>query len=188
MSKALPRALRPAFAIAAATLFVACADQPQPFGPDTEHELGAQFAAQPAVAQANSIFATIRRVTARYHDLDAAIADGFVFLHECENRPGEGPVGMVYIHVDRLMDGVIDPSLPDGLVYEPGTKGPPKLVAAEFAVPYALWTSPTPPTFLGAEFQREDEFGVYGLHVWVWRHNPEGMFGESNPNVSCEAA
>jgi len=29
---------------------------------------------------------------------------------------------------------------------------------------------------------------VFGLHVWVWRHNPEGMFATTNPNVSCDAA
>jgi hypothetical protein len=26
---------------------------------------------------------------------------------------------------------------------------------------------------------------VYALHVWVWRHNPEGLFAETNPRVSC---
>jgi hypothetical protein len=189
MRKTVIQAFRSTSGIAmAAALFAACADQPQPLAPDTQYPFPAQVAAAPGVAQESAIFATIRRVTARYHDLDAAIADGFVFLHECENRPGEGPVGMVYIHLDRLLDGVIDPALPDGLVYEPSRNGEAKLVAAEFAMPYALWTSPTPPTFLGAEFQREDEFGVYGLHVWVWRHNPHGMFGESNPNVTCDAS
>jgi hypothetical protein len=193
MRNTAPRAFRSTFALAVATLFAACADEPTALDPDAQAGLAPEAAlqagaAQPATAQANKAFATIRAATARYHDLDAAIADGFEFLHECEERPGEGPVGMVYIHFGRLLDGVIDPNQPDGLVYEPSRNGKPKLVAAEFAMPYPLWTSPEPPTFLGAEFQREDEFGVWGLHVWVWRHNPEGMFGESNPNVSCEAA
>ena len=29
--------------------------------------------------------------------------------------------------------------------------------------------------------------GVFGLHVWLWRNNPAGLFAESNPNVSCGA-
>jgi hypothetical protein len=87
--------------------------------------------------------------------------------------------------MQRLLDGAIDPSLPDGLIYEPRTNSPPQLVAVEFAVPYALWTGSQPPTFLGATFQREDEFGVFGLHVWIWRDNPNGLFAETNPNVSC---
>jgi hypothetical protein len=129
--------------------------------------------------------ATLRRVTERYHDLNAAIADGFVFLHGCETRPEEGPVGTVYVHMARLTDGTVDPETPDALIYEPAGNGSPTLVGIEFAVPYPLWTAQEPPEFLGATFQREDEFGVFGLHVWVWRDNPEGLFAEVNPRVSC---
>jgi hypothetical protein len=25
----------------------------------------------------------------------------------------------------------------------------------------------------------------YDLHVWVWDHNPSGMFTQWNPTVSC---
>jgi len=94
----------------------------------------------------------------------------------------------VYVHFGRLMDGIIDPQTPDALIYEPGRKGRPKLVGVEFALPYGLWTSQTPPQFLGATFQPEDEFGVFALHAWVWRTNPEGLFAETNPRVSCGAA
>ena len=52
-------------------------------------------------------------------------------------------------------------------------------------MPYDLWTNPDPPTFFGIPFEREDGFGVYGLHVWLWLHNPDGMFEETNPHVSC---
>jgi hypothetical protein len=135
---------------------------------------------------AAAVIATIQRATARYHNLDAAIADGFVFLHGCETRPDEGPAGMVYVHFGRLLDGIADPASPEALLYEPRTTGRPKLVGVELAIPYALWTQQQPPELLGAEYQREDEFGVYGLHVWVWRANPEGLFAESNPRVSCD--
>lgn len=127
---------------------------------------------------------TVRRVTADYQDLQAALDDGFVFLHPCEERPGEGLVGAVYVHPERLMDGVIDPALPDALVYEPHESGP-QLVAAEFAMPFDLWQESRPPELLGHTFQPEEEFGVWALHVWVWRDNPEGMFAEANPNVTC---
>lgn len=134
------------------------------------------------------VISTIQRATARYHNLEAALADEFVFLHGCEVRPDEGPVGTVYVHLGRLFDGVIDPGLPDALIYEARKNERPRLVGVELAVPVALWNDPDPPAFLGAEFQREDEFGVFGLHVWVWRNNPEGLFAESNPRVSCESA
>ena len=56
--------------------------------------------------------------------------------------------------------------------------------AVEFAV---LDTGQPAPGFLGATFQREEEFGVFGLHAWVWRDNPNGLFAETNPRVSCGA-
>ena len=167
---------QPLATVAAAILLAACADA-APLAPDAQVTLRSAGQADPIGA--------IKRATARYHDLDAAIADGFVFLHGCETRPDEGPVGIVYVHIGRLLDGVIDPATPDALIYQPRANAPPKLLGVEFAVPYALWTSADPPRFMGNEFQPEDEFGVFGLHVWTWTQNPEGLFAESNPNVVC---
>jgi hypothetical protein len=147
----------------------------------------AALATLPENAAFNKTIAQLRSATARYHDINAAIDDGFVFLHECEDRPGEGPVGIVYVNIERLVDGIVDPSAPDALLYEPGKNGQLRLTGAELAIPYALWTEPDPPEFLGASFQREDEFGVFGLHVWIWRHNPDGMFATGNPRISCAA-
>ncbi|HSJ62593.1 MAG TPA: hypothetical protein VK922_01685 [Gemmatimonadaceae bacterium] len=173
-------------AIAAAGVLAACADDTA-VGPDAQPPVVAKAAGSPAETIALSrVVATLQRVTARYHDLDVAIADGFVLLHPCEDRPGEGPVGTVYVHFGRLLDGIADPSSPDALVYEPaGPSGRPKLVGVEFAIPYVLWSDPAPPEFMGHAFQREDEFGVFGLHIWVWRNNPNGLFEEANPKVSC---
>jgi hypothetical protein len=91
----------------------------------------------------------------------------------------------VYVHPERLMDGKIDPAAPEALIYEPRGTGAPVLVGVELVVPYTAWTAQKPPEFLGAAFQPEDEFGVFGLHVWIWRDNPKGLFAESNPSVSC---
>ena len=172
-------------ATAAVALLAACVDE-APLAPDREIAPVSDVAMLRG-SDVNAAIATLRRVTARYHRLEAAIDDGFVLLHPCENRPGEGPVGAVYVHMDRLLDGKIDARSPDALVYQPARNRDvgPKLVAVEFALPYAMWTEPDPPRFLDATFQREDEFGVFALHVWVWRHNPEGLFAETNPRVSC---
>ena len=37
-------------------------------------------------------------------------------------------------------------------------------------------------------FEPVPSAGVWGLHAWVGRHNPEGMFTAWNPLVSCEFA
>lgn len=167
---------------AAAPLFVACSDTP--IAPNQQPAMTAQFATLPTVDTDGAI-ATLQRVTARYHDLNVALNEGFQLLHPCENRPDEGPVGAVYVNFARVLDGVVDPETPDALIYEPTKNGRYRLVGVEFAV---LDAGQQPPTFLGATFQREEEFGVLALHAWVWRHNPEGLFAESNPNVSCGAA
>ena len=185
MMRMTSAALRQTFvAVAAMALLAACADEAA-VGPDLQPVAGAQLAL--SEGHAKEVTATLRRATARYHNLKVAIEEGFVLLHECETRPGEGPVGIVYVHMGRLLDGQIDPATPDALIYEPARNGPPKLVGVEFAIPYALWPSQDAPLFHGASFQREDEFGVFALHAWVWRHNPEGLFAESNPRVSCTA-
>ena len=168
--------------VGAATLVAACAAE-APVAP----EMPALRTANPrADTEEARALATLRAATARYHNLKAATDDGFVFLHGCESRPDEGPVGMVYVHPGRL-DGVIDPREPEALVYEPGENGQARLVGVELAIPYVAWTNAQPPEFLGATFQPEDEFGVWGLHIWLWRQNPEGLFAESNPRVSCAA-
>jgi hypothetical protein len=164
-------------------LLAACADK-APLSPDAQATASLRFAAETSVGNDDPI-GTIKRVTARYHNLQAALDDGFIFLHGCETRPDEGPAGVLYVHIGRLTDGVIDPSKPDALLYEPRENGPPKLLGVELAIPYAMWPEAQPPRFMGAEFQREDEFGVFGLHVWAWTKNPEGMFAEANPDIDC---
>ena len=176
------RRVRFATVVATATLMAACAAD-APVAPERPTLRTASTRVGTEEARA---LATLRAATARYHDLKAATDDGFVFLHGCESRPDEGPVGAVYVHPGRL-DGVIDPREPEALIYEPGENGSAKLVGVELAIPYVAWTNAQPPEFLGASFQPEDEFGVWGLHVWIWRKNPEGLFAESNPRVSCAA-
>ena len=180
---ALPSLGRSLTIVAAVAVFAACAGD-APVAPDRTPAGRAQLATLSGTDTDGAI-TTLQRVTARYHNLQAALDDDFVLLHPCEARGDEGPVGTVYVNIARLMDGVIDPESPDALIYEPATNGALRLVGVEFAVPN---TGQNPPTFLGATFQSEPEFGVYALHAWVWRTNPEGLFAETNPRVSCGEA
>ena len=179
--------------IAAAALFAACSGDNTPAAPRAIPTVAAADAPQldrPSHAPRNRheeerLAETLRRVTARYHNIDAAKRDEFVLLHDCETRLNDEPVGTVYVNMSRLTDGVINPESPDALIYEPTAKGL-ELVGVEFAIPFSL--SHEPPQLLGATFQREDEFGVFALHAWVWRKNPNGLFAETNPRVTCSHA
>jgi len=167
-------------ALVALGTLAACADGSAPTAPERSSELLAPREAAMS-AEANMTLATLRRVTGRYHELQAALDDDFILLHECESIEGEGPVGTVYFNPGRV-DGTIDPQFPEALIYEPSANGKPRLVGVEFAVPNVGQPAPQ---FLGATFQSEEDIGVYALHVWVWRPNPEGMFAETNSRVSC---
>ena len=178
------RRTAPVSALAAAVVLAiaACAD-PAPVAPDAEPSLGRLGAVAAAgAATHNQTLAVLRRATARYHRVEAAEADGFFRLTECEERPGVGGIGVVYVHLGRFLDGVLDPSLPDALLYEPKSDGF-RLVGVEMVVPDVGQTEP--PRFLGVELGEEEEFAAWGIHVWVWSHNPLGMFAVGNPRVSC---
>ena len=58
-----------------ATLLAACVDQP-PLAPVSGEWTTPQLTWLPQAAEAATTVATLRRVTARYHNLDAALADG----------------------------------------------------------------------------------------------------------------
>ena len=130
-------------------------------------------AAEHEVAQA-------RRATAKYHDIEQAIADGYVDFNLYV--PGEG---FHYVKLS-LIDGNFDPAQPEMLLYSP-VPGEDRLELAgvEYLVPLAL--SPNPPAgFTGdADQWRMDSegFGLWELNAWIWLHNPEGVFGHDNPRV-----
>ncbi len=175
-----PTYSRSVLVVAVGAVFGACAEA-TPVAPKQQTPISARS----STMRPEEAILTLQRVTARYHELSLAEKDGFVLLHPCESRGDEGPVGTVYINPSRLFDGVIDPTLPDALIYQPNANGRLDLVGVEFAIPYSL--SPERPQFLGTAFQNEDEFGVYALHAWIWLDNPDGLFAETNPRVSCGA-
>jgi len=178
--------------IAVAVIVAGCSVDHAPSAPQLAATSSAELDVAPLTngrheEQIQRLAATLRRVTARYHNIEVATRDHFVLLHDCEVRLNDEPVGTVYVNLDRLTDGVINPEKPDALIYEPSAKGL-KLVGVEFAIPFTLWPQPNPPQLLGTTFQREDEFGVFALHAWVWRRNPNGIFAETNPRVTCSSA
>jgi hypothetical protein len=64
----------------------------------------------------------------------------------------------------------------------------------EYVVDAAAWHAKNPtttPSLLGQLFHYNGSPNRYGgppfyeLHVWAWKHNPNGMFTDWNPKVSC---
>lgn len=137
-------------------------------------------------AQANALINEVRRATATFHSLDAAAAAGWnVPLTGCIAHPDPAVGGMGYHYVNEsvISDGAADPLQPETLVYAPSPNGL-KLVAVE----YIVFTdqNPTPPELFGQTFHLNPNINAWTLHVWLWKHNPSGLFADFNPSVSCE--
>jgi hypothetical protein len=83
------------------------------------------------------------------------------------------------------MAGTIEVERPEILVYERTEAGEYELVGVEYAVPFDAWSDPDPPTVMGQELKASSGLGLWYLHVWVWRPNPNGLFADWNPTVAC---
>ena len=130
--------------------------------------------------------ATLRRVTASFHDFAKAKAAGWsAQITPCMTDPAAGGMGFHYGNV-ALIDGTARVNEPELLLYEPEKNGRLRLVAVEYIIPYSFHSrSAAPPVLFGREFKQNDTFQLWGLHAWVWKHNPSGMFANWNPRVTC---
>ena len=97
-------------------------------------------------------------------------------------------------HTDFLRPGI--------LIYEPQKDGSLPLVAVENLVFRLAWHdagNAEPPSFHGVPYDlmqddprtKVDEAHMfephYDRHVWIFRDNPNGVFAQFNPKVSCAA-
>jgi len=130
---------------------------------------------------------SVRVATARFHSLEQAHKAGYSSFLSCFDQPGVGGMGQHYVDFS-ILDTTLNPTEPEALVYEIDPTGL-ELVGLEYLVPIAKWTAATPPTLFGQNFYRNDTLGVYFLHAWVWRSNPDGVFTNYNANVKlCPTA
>ena len=130
---------------------------------------------------------TIRRVTAPFHDIEVARNAGWsTQITSCLVDPnGAGGMGFHYGNT-TLIDGTAHVDKPQLLLYEPDENGRLRLLAVEYIIPYNFHSRDAAPTvLLGQQFLQFDAFQVWGLHVWVWKDNPSGLFAPWNPRVSC---
>jgi hypothetical protein len=104
-------------------------------------------------------------------------------------------MGLHYINAAILNSGILDPTRPQIVIYEPTPGGGKKLIGADFLVFADAWNSShsAPPQLMGQAFHlftSPNRFGLpafYTLHVWAWKENPKGAFVNWHPNVSCQS-
>jgi hypothetical protein len=137
----------------------------------------------------------VRRATARFRNMDVALAEGWVQATPCVSGPNEGAMGVHYVQPTRIGDGVLKADEPEALIYEPLPSGRWRLVGVEFIELAEVWDGAHDGpavldghllNFVGAP----NRYGLpafYELHVWGWASNPNGSFADWNTHVSCAA-
>lgn len=182
---------RAAQLLAGIALLGGCGGEPPPTGTTADIHPRAAAASDASGAAEQSALAAVRAATARFHRFDVARdADyTFLFMNMCmvdESAARLGGMGLHYVNTG-LLDGKVDIATPEAILYEPESNGERRLVAVEYVIPKDAWTSQDPPMLLGQKFTL-NSFGLWALHVWVWKHNPSGMYADWNPQVTCDHA
>jgi len=121
----------------------------------------------------------VRQATARYLDVDQAVADGYVDVGVFFPN-----MGWHYLKGD-LLDARFDATAPEFLVYaDDPCGGKRRLVAVEYAVPLAM-SKKAPAGFTGPAdaWTANTDFELWTLHAWIFEYNPDGVFAGENSRV-----
>jgi hypothetical protein len=146
----------------------------------------AQAQAPPELVQ------VVRTATQKYADVNAAVNAGYHPVLGCVSGSDHGAMGVHYLNAS-LLNGTLDATQPQALIYEPLGGGNMRLVGVEFIVDAATWqkNNPAPPQLyqqLLLLIPSPNRYGLdtfYELHVWAWQDNPNGAFVDWNNKVSC---
>lgn len=125
-----------------------------------------------------------RAATAKYRNIENAFRDNYVDIGLVMPNMG------YHFMKSRLVDPVFEITKPELLVYNKTQAGNFELVAVEYAVPIDPNSPNTPPDgFTGTADQWDFNTlntGLWTLHAWVWKNNPDGVFNMTNPLVQVQ--
>jgi len=140
----------------------------------------------------------VHDATARYRNINVALykEKGWAVATPCVSGPDHGAMGIHVVQGSRIADGVLDPTAPEALIYEPLPNGYFRLVGVEFIQLADDWAARNPnggvPSLDGNLMNlvgSPNRYGLpafYELHVWAWEDNPSGNFSDWNNRVTCE--
>lgn len=141
-------------------------------------------------AEQDKLVEIVRNATVQYQDVTKAVAAGYSPVLGCVSGSDHGAMGVHYVNVS-LLDGPIDPTHPQALIYEPSASGQYNLVGVEFIILASALPANAAPQVEGHLMLFIDGPNRYGLpaffelHVWAWRENPQGPYVDWNDHVSC---
>lgn len=144
--------------------------------------------------------AEIRQATAKYHRIEAALAEGYAFFPIADTPGG---VDALMLNLAAGYDGppesggipgVFKLEEPEGLGYVNLPNGELRLASVFFFVPYGPLPEPgqtvepleDPPVWLGHEPVANVGIGAWEMEVWLWVDNPAGLFEFYNPRFMVD--
>jgi hypothetical protein len=153
-----------------------------------------QHAADSRKHQAGELVKIVRQSTARFRDPAMAEAEGYELMFGCVSGPDAGAMGLHYVNMPLVGDGLLDATRPEIVIYEPLPDGRRRLIGADYLVTAEAWHARNvgPPQIMGQLlhlFEAPNRFGLpafYTLHVWAWKESPTGTFVNWHHNVSCD--
>jgi hypothetical protein len=146
-------------------------------------------------SKASALVKVVRESTERFLDVAMAEGEGYALQFGCVSGSEAGAMGLHYVNGPLVMDGELDVTRPEIVIYEPTSDGGVRLIGADYLVLAAAWDAShlSPPELMGQLFhlfEAPNRFGLpafYTLHVWAWKDNPSGAFVNWHPKVSCDA-
>lgn len=130
--------------------------------------------------------ATLRTLTAPFQSFDAGKAAGYTAPFMGCFANDSGAMGIHYQNAAIDLKATPSVSKPPFLMYEPQQNGTMMLVGVEY-VKDAPPTDPAP-TLFEQRFTYNTGLKIWGLHVWLWKDNPAGLYANWNPRVTCQFA
>src|SRR5262245_26528974 len=97
----------------------------------------------------------VREATARYRDVRLAASDGYGLQFGCVTGGESGAMGMHFVNLPLVLDGQLDATRPEIVIYEPVANGKLRLIGADFLVFAADWDKAhpgSPPQLMGQLF------------------------------------
>jgi hypothetical protein len=154
----------------------------------------------------------LRRLSAPFHDLEQAEDAGYGLFAApplttadgCISDQQAGGMGYHYTRGDNLVDDAVTLLDPEFLVYAPtksrASNGAAitRLAGFDYFIPYSpTWPGPDDANFVRAPTLHDfpsmsglpdigfapSRFNGWMFHIWLWDHNPDGMFANWNPAV-----
>ena len=138
-------------------------------------------------SQQSALLKIVRESTARFQDVRMAESEGYRLEFGCVSGPDSGEIGLHYVNSTLAGNGMVDATCPQIVLYEAQPNGDLKLTAR------TIWSSP-PDGMRNIRAGRRSSWdsslitsslrspGLYTLHGWAWKANPNGAFVNWHPH------